>query len=161
MNKDIVYRLLAMFLGIFCPLVMVAWIPDQVSLSDYFDTPAVPLFISMNIVTAYFFYLLPNWKIPGVLLFLVTAIPVQYYMVLHDIIAILFFISCIAAVWKSNRYRFLIVPFIFSISTIPFSLLWAEIFGIWSICAFHLLMVWERNRIQKEKKEIESTINDI
>lgn len=161
MNKDLIYRILAMVLGIACPLIMISWFPEVKSLSGFFETEAVPLFIVMNIVTAYFFYLLPNWKISGVLLFLVTAVPLHYYKHLHDILAVLFFISCIFAVWKSNRYRFLIFPFMISISIIPFSLLWAEISGIYSICIFHTLMVWERNRLQKEKKEIESIIEDI
>ena len=41
--------------------------------------------------TAYFFYLLPNWKVSGVLLFLLTAFPVNYFGQFHNILAVVFF----------------------------------------------------------------------
>ena len=146
------YRVLAMILGILCPLVMIIAYPEISSLSNFWNTPLVPLFIIMNIVTAYFFYLLPNWKVSGVLLFLLTAFPVNYFGQFHNILAVIFFISCMYAIAQSSRYSWLVFPFIAAVIISAKSLFWGEVASIYIICTYHLLTLRKSVKITKQRK---------
>ena len=148
------YRVLAMILGIFCPMVMIICYPDIKSLSGFWNTPMVPMFIIMNIVTAYFFYLLPNWKFAAVVLFLLTAFPIGFFDTFHNILAVLFFVACMYAIAQSTRYSWLVFPFIIAIIIAAKSLFWAEVVSIYVICAYHLLTLRKRVKLVKQRKNI-------
>ena len=142
-----------MILGILCPMIMILSFPEIKSLSGFWNTPLVPLFVIMNIVTAYFFYLLPNWKVSGVLLFLLTAFPVNYFNQFHNVLAVVFFISCMYAISKSSRYSWLVFPFIVAVIVSAKSLFWGEVIAIYVICTYHLLTLRKRVKITKQRKK--------
>ena len=144
------YRILAVTLGLLCPIVMILSFPEIRSLSSFWETPAVTLFIIMNITSAYFFYLLPKWKIPAVSLFLVTAFPVTYFESMHNLFAVIFFLSCFWAIAKGNRFNWLAIPYFCGAVIMPLSLFWGEVLCIYIISLYHLLAL--RKVIIVEKK---------
>jgi len=121
--------------------------PDLISLSQSWDTNLQPLFILSNIVTAYVFFSLPNWRIPGVFLVLLTAFPYKSFFLAHDIFAILFFISVIYSLWDGKRLIGYIILLMFSLQIMLFSLLWGEVFAILILCTYHLHLLLYKRRL--------------
>lgn len=130
---------------------MVLFYPDMKSLSAFWETPFVSLFIIMNVVTGVFFFTLENWRIPAILLIAVTAFPVTFFGPLHNILAVLFFIAAGYAVLISKRFNWLSIFFVFAILLSVRSLLWGEILAIWIISIFHGLVLLKREKINKER----------
>ncbi len=151
MTKDVLYRTTAILTGVILPIVMILFYPDMKSLSAFWETPFVSLFIIMNVVTAVFFFTLDNWRLPAILLVAVTAFPVTFFGHLHNILAISFFVSAGYAVLMSKRFSWLSIFFVFAIILSVRSLLWAEILAIDIISFYHGLVLWKREKINKKR----------
>jgi hypothetical protein len=121
------------------------------SLSAFWETPFVSLFIIMNVVTGVFFFTLENWRLPAILLIAVTAFPVTFFGPLHNIIAVAFFVSAAYAVLISKRFNWLALFFVPAILLSIRSLLWGEILAIWIISIFHGLVLLKREKINKKR----------
>ena len=142
-----------MVMGVVCPIIMMFFFPGKPSLSAFWETPAVSLFILMNVVTASFFYTLENWRLPAILLILTTALPVTYFGQIHNILAVLFFLSAGYAVVISRRWSWVGILFIPAIIVSMKSLLWAELIAIDVICLYHALALYKREEIMKKRNE--------
>ena len=151
MTKDVLYRTTAILTGVILPIVMILFYPDMRSLSAFWETPFVSLFIIMNVVTGVFFFTLENWRLPAILLVAVTAFPVTFFGHLHNILAILFFITAGYAVLISKRFNWLALFFVPAILLAFRSLLWGEILAIWIISTFHGLVLLKREKINKKR----------
>ena len=130
---------------------MVLFYPEKVSLSAFWETPFVSLFIIMNVVTGVFFFTLDNWRLPAILLVAVTAFPVTYFGPLHNILAVAFFVTSGYAVLISKRFNWLALLFVPAILLSVKSLLWGEIVAIQVISIFHGLVLWKREIINKKR----------
>ena len=151
MAKDVLYRTTAILTGVILPITMVLFYPDMISLSAFWETPFVSLFIIMNVVTGVFFFTLENWRLPAILLVAVTAFPVTFFGPLHNILAIAFFVTAGYAVLISKRFNWLALLFVPAILLSFKSLLWGEILAIWIISTFHGLVLWKREKINKKR----------
>lgn len=151
MNKDVLYRIITIAIGVTFPLIMFYFYPDKKSLSAFWETPMVALFIMMNTVTASFFYTLDNWRLPAILLMLTTALPVTYFGDLHNILAVLFFISAGYAVLTSKRFNWLAIFLVPAIILSFQSLLIGEIIAIDVISIYHGMVLWKREKINKKR----------
>lgn len=142
MNKLLKYdfwiRLFVVLISFIQPFILLLFCGELSSISSYWDTPLQPLFIFTNAATSYFFFSMRNWKLPSLLLLLLTAFSVMLYPTVHNIFAVSFFILCMYPLYKTKRFKYYL--WIYALSSVIFFLfgiLWAEIFGIMVLTAYH------------------------
>jgi hypothetical protein len=137
--KEFLIKLLVIVVSFIYPFVLMSVEGELGSISQYWNTSLQPLFIAANVMTAYFFFSIDNWKLPSYFLVLLTAFSIQLYPVTHDVIATLFFISCLIPLFKTKRFKFYAYFYFFSIPIGLFwGLLWLEIWGMFILCSYHL-----------------------
>ena len=141
--KDLVIRILLLIMAFLAPFVYIFFYGELQSLSAYWRTPIQPAFILVNAATSYFFFLTKGWQIPGFLLLLLTAFSIDSSNLLHNIFAILFFVSCAYAIHKAKRFSWLSIPYIATAVILFKSILWTEIAAIAIICVYHGLLLTE------------------
>ena len=113
------------------------WIGYLPSISTYWKTEAQPLFIMANAITSYYLFSVQGWRISSFMLLFLTAFSVELFPKSHNIMAIAFFIMNIIPLWKSTRYRYMLIPYVGSLAILPFSITIAEMFAIDTLCIYH------------------------
>jgi len=134
---------------ILSPFIMIAWIGEMQSISAYWNTLAQPLFIFTNATTSYFLFTIHHWKLPAVLLLLVTAFSVTMYPILHNIFAVSFFIICFWSMWQLHRFRWYLILYILAGALTIYKLLYGEILAITIICIYHAHVMLYVNFLKK------------
>lgn len=143
------FKWITVAVAILSPFIMIAWIGEMQSISAYWNTMAQPLFIFTNAVTSYFLFTTHHWKIPAILLLLVTAFSVAMYPVAHNIFAVLFFITCFWSMWQLHRFRWYLILYILSGALTISHLLYGEVFAITIICIYHAHVMLYVNFLKK------------
>ena len=149
-KKDYILRMCVIFLAALSPLMCLFLVGYESSLSQYWETPMQPLFVFANTTTSYYLITIKNWKSSAVLLILLTAFSVEYYNSIHNIFAVVFFIITAISLWKANHFKFCFWTYLTALLMVPYSMLYAEIIEITSLCMFHLLTLNKAYRIQKK-----------
>lgn len=134
-----ILKIVVILISALYPFVLLSVEGELISLSQYWNTSLQPLFIVANVMTAYFFFGLDDWRIPSFLLVLVTAFSVKLYPITHNVVAVMFFLSCLYPLFKSKRFKFYAYMYLLS----PFvglmgGLLYLEIYSIIILCSYHL-----------------------
>lgn len=138
-NLDFYERLFVVLMAILQPFIIYWYCDDIVSLSASWYTPLQPLFIMTNAMVSYFFFNLPKWKVTAGLLLLLTAFSVQSFPNFHNVIAILFFVSCVYPLLSIKKFQFYLPIYLLSIIIgLFFGLFWLETYGIIVLCIYHL-----------------------
>jgi hypothetical protein len=137
-------RLFTAIIAVLQPFIIYFSCGDLISLSQSWNTPLQPLFIFTNALVSYFFFDLPHWRISAVLLLLLTVFSVESYVDIHNVLAILFFISCIFPLWSIKRFRLYIPVYLLSVIFLRFDgLYWMETWAIITLCFYHVhLMIY-------------------
>lgn len=143
------WRLLTILTCCLYPLLCVLCVGYEKSLSQYFNTSMQPLYLLCNIATVYYFIQLKDWRIPGVLLLFLTIFSVDLYGGLHNLFAVLFFMSVLSALNNSKRYKYIKYLFIVGLFACIFSLLVGEIICILVITIHHYLFLLKYKTIQE------------
>ena len=144
------FRIVALCLAAICPLIITLAFPLENSLSMYWSTEAIPLFILTTIPTAYYFINTPGWQLPGILLLLLTAFPVTDYGLVHNIFATAFFVLSAYALFTSNKTTTLVKSlYVLSAVTCGLSLLLGEMYMIWVLCLHHGQIAYRFYKTQK------------
>ena len=151
---DYLIRLSVVVFAALSPFICLLLVGYRSSLSQYWTTPMQPLFVFVNAATSYYLITINNWKTSSVMLILLTAFSVEYYNTIHNIFAIVFFIVTIIPLWKANHFKFCVWLYLSSLLFLPFSMLYAEIIAIVSMCIFHLLTLRKAYKLQQERIEI-------
>lgn len=147
-NFDFYKRLFVVLVAILQPFIIYFVCGNIESISSSWVTILQPLFIITNAMVSYFFFDLPKWRIPAVSLLLLTAFPTTEYKIFHDIVAILFFLSCIYPMTILKRFRYYLIIYLFSLIVgIFFGLFWMETWGIVTLCVYHLHLMLFTHRI--------------
>jgi hypothetical protein len=142
-NFDFFKRLFTSVLAVLQPFIIYFFCGDLISISQSWDTPLQPLFIFTNALVSYFFFDLPKWRIPAVLLLLLTVFSVKDWFMLHNILAILFFIFSAFPLWSLKKFRFYLPIYIFSLFFLFFDgLYWMETWGIITLCFYHIHLMF-------------------
>lgn len=128
-------------LGIIYPLVMWWWIGPQPSISEYFLTQAQVLFLLINAGTSFYFANTSKWQISGVLLLLLSCFSVEFYPTLHNIFAILFFISGFISILRSKRYKIMSLGVFLGLFGLFHSIFLAEYIAVVFMSLFHMLIL--------------------
>ena len=113
-------RLFTAIIAVLQPFIIYFSCGDLISLSQSWNTPLQPLFIFTNALVSYFFFDLPKWRISAVLLLLLTVFSVESYVDIHNVLAILFFISCVFPLWSIKRFRLYIPVYLLSVIFLRF-----------------------------------------
>jgi hypothetical protein len=148
------FRIFSLATGYICPLIILLFFSRKPSLSLYWQTEAVPIFVFMTAVTSYFMFSIPKWNYPAFALLLLTAFPSYMFPHTHDILAAVFFILCGRLIAIDNRFRWLALVYLFGVLIAFKNILYGEIIGIYAICTFHALTFYKVQKIFKEKQEI-------
>jgi hypothetical protein len=139
LDFDFYKRLFVVFVAILQPFIIYGVCGSIGSISSSWETVLQPLFIITNAMVSYFFFDLPKWRIPAVSLLLLTAFPTTEYKTFHDIVAILFFITCLYPIFNLKRFRYYLLLYLFSLIVgLFFGLFWMETWGIITLCIYHL-----------------------
>jgi hypothetical protein len=147
-------RLLVIFFACVTPIICITFEGYLGSLSSYWETDLQPLFILANATTSYYLFGLPKWRVSACFLLLLTAFSVENYRVVHDVLAIIFFISNLYPLYKTHHFRSIFWIYLSSLLIMPFDMLLAEIVAIWTLCLYHGLVLRRVFDLQgHEKKE--------
>lgn len=158
--QEFLVKLLVIIVSFIYPFVLLSLEGQLGSISQYWNTPMQPLFITANVMTAYFFFSIENWKIPSFFLVLLTAFSIQLYPITHDVIATLFFVSCLIPLWISKRFKFWSYFYLLSIVIgLVWGLLWLEIWGMFILCLYHLHTLVYTMWIYYKKEKIEEKLS--
>lgn len=158
---EYVVKILVILISALYPFILISIEGEMISISQYWNTSLQPLFIVANVMTAYFFFSIDDWKIPSFLLVFLTAFSVQLYPTTHDIIATLFFISCLFPLTRSKRFKFYTYFYLVSILIgFMWGLLWLEIWGILILCIYHLHNIIYTMNLYYSKHKIEKGIDN-
>lgn len=149
-RADYLIRISVIIIAATSPLICLLYYGYLPSISSYWKTDLQPLFIIANVVTAYYLYSINNWKKSAMLLLLLTAFSIELYPTLHNIIAISFFIVNIIPMIQSGYFKWCIYPYLTSLIVLPWSMTFAEIIAISSLCLYHLLLLRKLYNIVKK-----------
>lgn len=138
LKYDFWIRLFVVILSFLQPFILIWSCGELDSISSYWETPLQPLFIFTNAVTSYFFFTMNRWRYSSLGLLLLTAFSVSLYPMVHNVVAVSFFLSCLYPLFKTKRFKYYLWLYMISfLVLIFFGILWAEIFGIIILTAFH------------------------
>ena len=138
-KKDYQMRLGVLVLASLSPIICLLY-EYRPSLSSYWNTGMQPLFIIANVLTSYYLYQIKNWRPSSLMLLLLTAFSINLYPILHNGLAILFFIVTLYPLGMTNHYKWIFWMYVGSLGILPFSMLGAEIIAIWALCLHHFFM---------------------
>ena len=143
-NFDFIRRLFVIVLAILQPFIIYFYCGELPSISQSWETNLQFLFILTNALVSYFFFEIDEWKIPSMFLLLLTSFSVPDHFWLHNIFAILFFLSCLIPLYFAKRFKFYLPIYLLSILFWIFNgFFWMETWGILTLCAYHLhLMIY-------------------
>tara|TARA_R110002110_G_scaffold192729_3_gene401105 strand:+ start:26653 stop:27135 length:483 start_codon:yes stop_codon:yes gene_type:complete len=136
-------RLLSPIIAILQPFIILITLGPLQSISSSWVTPLQPLFIITNALTSYFLFELPKWRIPAFCLLTLTAFSFDVYPLLHNILAVLFFIFVIRGIYSIKKFRHYLPIYLFSVVIgFLYGIFWFE---VWSICViglYHLNLLY-------------------
>jgi len=139
---DYYRRLFVVLMAMLQPFIIYWVCVDIPSISSSWETILQPLFIITNACVSYFFFDLPKWKISSVLLLFLTAFSVSQFKDIHNVLAVLFFISCLFPLFETKRFKFYSALYLMSIPIWSFfGMYWMETWSIEVLCLFHLNML--------------------
>jgi hypothetical protein len=142
---DFIRRLFVIVLAILQPFIIYFYCGELTSISQSWETDLQFLFILTNALVSYFFFELDEWKIPAMFLLLLTSFSVPDHFWIHNIFAILFFVTCLVPLYLTKRFKFYLPIYLISILFLVFnSFFWMEVWGILTLCSYHLhLMLYK------------------
>ena len=129
------------------PIILVLGHGPLQSLSQYWETPYQALFILSNIITSYFFFSIPKWRTPSLFLLLLTAFSVEHHATIHNLLAVIFFITCAFTLSQTVRFKNYFYLFLLAMCIMPVSLLYGEIIGIIILAGYHGKLLMYKHRL--------------
>ena len=137
---DFILKLSLIIISVLQPFILISTQGILWSISSYWSTPLQPIFILVNAGTSYYFFNNEKWQTPGIFLLLLTSFSVEKYLLLHNIFAVGFFLSCIYPMVYIKRFRImaflylLSIPLYFIIGMLFFEIYCIIVLGIYHLC---------------------------
>ena len=147
---DFISRMIVVFLAGLAPLICVIVYGEMTSISAYWGTNLQPLFIITNAATSFYFYTNPAWRLSSLMLLLLTAFSVDLYSTVHNVLAVIFFVSNLYPLYKSNHFKWCFWLYLSSLFIFIFSMLYAELVAIMALCMFHGLKLIKLQKLLKK-----------
>lgn len=150
-KNDILIRGFVLLLAILQPIIIVSCYGfDVFSISSIWLTGLQPLFIITNACTSYFLFDIKGWRIPAILLLLLTAFSIEFNSIIHNILAVSFFLSCVKSLGGIKRLSWYIFPYVISLFIGLFlGMFWGEVFAVYVICAYHINAMYIAYKLNK------------
>lgn len=140
-------------MGLLMPIIILIVCGHLPSISNSWGTELQPLFIFVNALTSYFFFDAHRWRLPSVFILLLTSFSVVSFPILHNILATLFFASCLYPIWKLHRFRFYVWIYLLAVPIgFVMGLFWGEVFGVYVLCFYHIHIVMHMYKIGIRKR---------
>jgi hypothetical protein len=95
---------------------------------------------------------MPKWRVPAILLLLLTSFSVTDHFVLHNIFAVLFFIFSAVSLWSIKKFRYYFLIFLLSALFIFDGLFWAETWGILTLVFYQTHLTIYRYLLDNRRK---------
>ena len=149
---EMLVRILTIVFVALSPYVMILLHGPVKSLSQYWETPFQPMFIFANAATSYFFFSTSNWRIPSLLLMLLTAFSVEAYPGIHNALAIGFFIACAIPLYRAHHFRYYLYLYLITAVIVPVNLLVGEVSMIMILCAYHIQLILYKHILINRRK---------
>jgi hypothetical protein len=153
-GKDYYLKISVIILSMVTPFVIAIGCKFN-SLSESWGSIFMPLFIINNAMTSYYIFSLRKWRIPALFLLLLTGFPVIGFRVIHNIFAVLFFLSCIYSLGVSKRMKTYLWLYLISAPVFIFSILWGEVLASVVLTSYHLHSLIEVRKILKKSNSIQ------
>lgn len=145
---EIIKRLFTSILAVLQPFIIYFTCGNLESISQSWNTPLQPLFIFTNALVSYFLFDLPKWRISATLLLLLTVFSVQNWFVLHNVLAILFFIMSGISMLSVKKFRFYIPIYLISLFfLLNGGFFWMETWAIICLVAYHMHIMFYTLRL--------------
>lgn len=145
-NFDFHIKIFVIVLAALTPLILYLTQGYHPSISTYWGTPMQPLFIITNASTSYHMYGLKNWRLSAFLLLFLTAFSVDSFTWTHNIVAGLFFISCLYPLHVSRHLRPIFWVYLSSLPVMLYNMLLGESFAVASLCLYHAIVLIKINK---------------
>ena len=142
-------RLLTSFLAVLQPFIIYILYGDNFAISNSWITPLQPLFIITNALVSFFFYKLDKWKIPAILLLLLTAFSVENHFVLHNTLSVLFFVFSGISLLSLKKFRYYFLIFIMSFLFLFYGIFWVETWAIITLGIYHIHLMLYTHFLKK------------
>ena len=152
-KNGIILKVLVVFLAMLQPIIIVSVFGFGFpSISSAWDTMLQPLFIITNAVVSFFFFSIKRWKIPSFFLLMLTAFSIDFSPMFHNVLATLFFLTCVYPIIYLKRFSYYIFIYVFGLFIwLLFGLFWFEVYGIYVLCAYHFHLMIYRYSLKKRK----------
>jgi len=134
-------RFLTSFFAVLQPFIIYILYGDNFAISNSWITPLQPLFIITNALVSFFFYKLDKWKIPAILLLLLTAFSVENHFVLHNTLSVLFFVFSGISLLSLKKFRYYFLIFIMSFLFLFYGIFWVETWAIITLGIYHIHLI--------------------
>lgn len=149
-------KLLIILIALLQPIAILLMLGDVNSLSMSWGTKLQPLFIFTNATTSYYFFQIDRWKIPALLLMLLTAFSINIFPDIHNITALLFFIFCIFGINRGSYWWLFVLLYLLAIPIyFKYNLFWCEFYAIIILCSYHSRLIIIANKINNIKDLID------
>lgn len=145
-NFDFLVKMFVIVLAALTPLILYFTQGYHPSISTYWRTPMQPLFIIVNAITSYYLFGIKNWKFPAFFMLMLTAFSVTDFMIFHNIVAGMFFVSCLVAIHISRHLRFIFWMYLISLPVMIYDLLLGESLAVFSLCLYHAIVLIKINK---------------
>ena len=140
-------KMFVIILAALMPLILFLTQGYLPSISAYWETPMQPLFIITNASTSYHLYGIKSWRLSAFLLLLLTAFSVTDYGMIHNIVAVLFFISCLFPLYTTNHYKFVFWVYLAAMPIMIGSMFVGESIAVIAMCLYHALVLIRVKRL--------------
>jgi hypothetical protein len=144
LKTNLTLKIITVILAFIQPLIILLTLGQIHSISSVWDTNLQPLFIIANAATSFYFLLMTRWQYSGMFLMLLTAFSMNIFPNIHNAFALAFFVS---VVFSFKREYWFIGFYLISVPLFFFvNMLWAEIYAIFVIATYHLILLIKLNK---------------
>jgi hypothetical protein len=106
-----------------------------------------PLFIITNASTSYHLYGIKNWRLSAFLLLFLTAFSVTDFGMIHNVVAVLFFVVCIFPLYMARHYRFVFWVYLAALPVMIGNMFVGESIAVAALCLYHGLVLMKVKRL--------------
>lgn len=149
-NVEFYIKMLVVIFAAIMPFVFIFSVGCRFSISEYWETSMQPLFILVNASTSYHLFAVRSWRWrpSAILLLTLTAFSVTEYSDIHNILAILFFLSCLIPLYITHHYKYLFWIYLSTLPIMIFNMLAGESLAVFTLCVYHGLMLLKIRKIK-------------
>jgi len=148
---DFYIKILVIIIAALMPLIFIAFVGYEISLSTYWETSMQPFFIIVNASTSYHLFAVRNWRWrpSAIMLLALTAFSVTEYENVHNILAVLFFVVSLIPLYITNHYKYFFWIYLVTLPVMIYDMMLGESLAIFTLCFYHGLMLFKIRKLTR------------